>query len=125
MDERYNPYYSPEKLNLSILSFDRPGMSYEYDMYLFVKTPDGRVYSCQDSGCSCPTPFDNYSATNMDAAIQGMERIGNYEDAAQQLKYWAKNYSSWIRDNEGCFLQDHHYEELKNWFPEEPKHTWD
>ncbi len=55
-----NPHYDYEKLELDMLCFDEPDMSYEFNMLCFWKTKTGEIYSASDSGCSCPTPFEDY-----------------------------------------------------------------
>lgn len=55
-----NPYYSPEKCGLEIFeSIDTAG-SYEFDMFVvWKKLDDNTLWWDTDSGCSCPSPFDN------------------------------------------------------------------
>lgn len=55
-----NPYYSPEKCGLEIFeSIDTAG-SYEFDLFVIWKQLEtGNLYWDTDSGCSCPSPFDN------------------------------------------------------------------
>jgi len=57
-----NVYYSPEKNGLSQLDcLDEPGLFYEYNTFcVWQHDKSGRVFYAQDSGCSCPTPFENY-----------------------------------------------------------------
>lgn len=55
-----NPYYSPSKCGLEIFeSIDTAG-SYEFDMLVvWKKLDDNTLWYDTDSGCSCPSPFDN------------------------------------------------------------------
>jgi hypothetical protein len=55
-----NPYYSPELCGLEIFeSIDTAG-SYEFDMFvIWKKLDDNTLWYDTDSGCSCPSPFDN------------------------------------------------------------------
>ena len=102
MNERFNPYYSPKNLGLEMISFEEPGLSYEYNTAIFVRTQDGRVFMASDSGCSCPTPFESYEGETQDEVTQKMERIGNFEDAWQQLRSFGKGYGEtpWIDDSD-------------------------
>jgi hypothetical protein len=88
-----NPYYNPDKLGLTLLSFDEPGMSYEYNTLCFWSTGDGRVYSASDSGCSCPTPFEGYEGADQKAVLQGLEQIESPEQAEQTFKSWNRDYN--------------------------------
>lgn len=56
----YNPYYDPEKCGLEILEDIDYSGSYEYDKLVIWKKLDGStIWYDIDSGCSCPSPFDN------------------------------------------------------------------
>lgn len=57
-----NIYYNPKNCGLEIVAtLDEPDLSYEYNTFLVVKDIyTGRLFYATDSGCSCPTPFENY-----------------------------------------------------------------
>lgn len=56
-----NLYYKPEKWGLEILAEIDTGGSYEFNMSVLFKAKDtGGLYLGQDSGCSCPSPFENF-----------------------------------------------------------------
>lgn len=57
-----NVYADPNKFNLQILGqLDEPDMSYSYNtLVVFRHVITGRMFYAQDSGCSCPTPFDDF-----------------------------------------------------------------
>ena len=86
------PYYNPEKLNLEMLEFDEPNLSYEYNILCFWATQDGRIYSASDSGCSWPTPFENYEGEIQKDVLQKLDRIGSVEDAESIFDNWNKDY---------------------------------
>lgn len=89
-----NPYYNPEKLDLELLSFDEPNMSYEYNTLCFWVTKEGLIYCASDSGCSCPTPFEEYSGENQKEVIQKLERIGSLEQSLSIFDSWNKGYDN-------------------------------
>ncbi len=89
---KYNPYYSPEKLGLESISFNQPDLSYEYNIFVIFKTPDRRFFFAVDSGCSCPTPFEDYESETMDETVQQMTQIADVEDAKGQLRTWGKDW---------------------------------
>ena len=109
MSQRYNPYYNPEKLGLTMNEFNESGMCYEYNTLCFFLTGDGRIYSAQDSGCSCPIPFDGYKAETMEECVRQMSRIGSPEQAMSELSSWNDHNSynqqninelgEWIKNN--------------------------
>ncbi len=55
-----NVYYNPEKAGVEIVAALDPPLSYEFDIVILVRdVKDGKLYAAHDSGCSCPTPFEN------------------------------------------------------------------
>ena len=58
-----NPYYSPEKMGLvKIAEIDYSDGSYQFDTrVVWYHTESGVMYTARDSGCSCPTPFEDYT----------------------------------------------------------------
>ena len=67
-----NVYYDPAEFGLVIVDvLDEGGLSYEYNTLIVLKhTATGRVFYAQDSGCSCPTPFENYNFSFEDGQIR-------------------------------------------------------
>lgn len=59
----HNPYYDPEKCGLEIVVNISKDISYEFDMVIVWKDVEtGKLYMGHDSGCSCPTPFENFKS---------------------------------------------------------------
>lgn len=56
-----NIYYYPEDYDLTVVAEIDNGESYEFDKVVVWKHKDGTLYWQEDSGCSCPTPFEDYS----------------------------------------------------------------
>jgi len=83
LSRKINPYYNPEKLGLTCESFDEQ-LSYEYNTLCFFFTDDGRVYSAQDSGCSCPIPFENYEGETQEEVLRMMDRVGSVEQGMRE-----------------------------------------
>lgn len=61
---KYNPYDSPDKFGLEIVRvYDEPDLSYEFNMVVVWRDKKtGKEYWAADSGCSCPSPFENVSS---------------------------------------------------------------
>lgn len=57
-----NFYFNPESRNCEIVAvLDEPNLSYEYATAIVLKEKEsGKLYAAFDSGCSCPTPFENF-----------------------------------------------------------------
>lgn len=81
----HNPYYYPEKLGCKSISFEQ-GAEYSFDTFLVLVTSEGRVFQCTDSGCSCPTPFEGYSAESVEKC--GMEEIHSFSRLTELLNLW-------------------------------------
>ena len=57
-----NIYCNPEKFGLTIVDEVDGADSYEFDMIVvWQRTEDERLFWASDSGCSCPSPFENYN----------------------------------------------------------------
>lgn len=57
-----NVCYNPGECGLTTLdTMDEPGLSYEFNtMKLWQDLKTDRVFYAHSSGCSCPTPFEEY-----------------------------------------------------------------
>lgn len=56
-----NPYYNPETFGLKIVQqLDEADLSYEFNMLAVWKNKKNEFFYAQDSGCSCPSPFEDY-----------------------------------------------------------------
>jgi hypothetical protein len=56
-----NPYYSPEKFGLALVAeHELSEPCYSFDILAVWRGPAG-LYLGTDAGCSCPSPFENYS----------------------------------------------------------------
>lgn len=85
-----NPYYSPESLGLTILdSLEDGSLSYEFNMFIvWRRTSDGALFYASDSGCSCPSPFEDVSGIDDLTPITGAT-YGEFETA---LHEWQRGY---------------------------------
>ena len=53
-------YYNPEDYGLQQIFFEDHGEAYEFNMFVvWLHKESGRIFYGQDSGCSCPTPFED------------------------------------------------------------------
>lgn len=71
-----NIYYNPEKFGLSIvgeIEFDEP--NYSFDFGVVWKTKNNKFYYGHDSGCSCPTPFEDEGIDDLEGPFDKAEII--------------------------------------------------
>ena len=57
-----NIYSHPEKHGLKIFETLEENLSYEFNMLVVWKNEKGEFFWAQDSGCSCPSPFEDYNS---------------------------------------------------------------
>ena len=77
-----NVYYDPKEFGLTVIAELSEDESYEFDMTVVWQHEDGTIYWDHDSGCSCPTPFENVRgisdlyvlATSIEELRQTVER---------------------------------------------------
>lgn len=87
MNFNENPYYSPDKCGLEIFESIDTADSYEFNMFvIWKKIDDHTLWWSTDSGCSCPTPFENCTTLNpitignfrsFDDSLKNHDRISN------------------------------------------------
>ena len=88
-----NPYYHPEQLGLEIISFDEPDLAYEYNTLCFWASADGKIYSASDSGCSCPTPFeDKHDRPTCKEVLNTLNRVTSVKQAERIFDEWKNHY---------------------------------
>ena len=94
----YNVYYNPDKFGLHpIAEIGYSSGSYEFDIRIVWQHESGRYYTARDSGCSCPTPFENF------AKIEDLEdySFAYIRDEALQLsrgEYYQGESVQWFID---------------------------
>lgn len=82
MDYDKNFYYHPEESGLTIVATIDDGGSYEFDMVVVWKDEKGNFYWQEDSGCSCPTPFEDFDTL---ASLNRLTKE-NFEHFETQVK---------------------------------------
>lgn len=71
-------YYNPEMFDLTILSSADVADSYEFDMIVVWKHADGRFFIGNDSGCSCPSPFENFDSLDELTEVTNLAEIAEF-----------------------------------------------
>lgn len=72
----YNVQWSPDKCGLELLDEIETGGSYEFcTTLLFRDTATDQLYVAQDSGCSCPTPFEDFTSLSDFVQPQSEEEL--------------------------------------------------
>ncbi len=84
-----NPYYNSDSLGLDPLIFEESGLCYAYNTLCFWSI-NGKVYTASDSGCSCPTPFEQYEGDTLEDVLKNLEEVGSLREAEAILENWGK-----------------------------------
>lgn len=92
-----DPYYNPEAFGLTVLASGDIGGSYEFDMVVVWRHEDGRLFVGADSGCSCPSPFEDFGSLDELIEVNGLAEI---VDFANKEWGWASNYEHEKVDSE-------------------------
>ena len=89
-----NVYNTPEKYGLVIVAEAAKEPCYDFDMVVVFRHEDtGHLYWAADSGCSCPSPFEDYHSldsltrlTSIDQLISPLDNISEF-GLASGLKF--------------------------------------
>ncbi len=103
MNFKDNPYYSPEKCGLKVIYDIDTADSYEFNMLvIWEKFDDKTIWWDSDSGCSCPTPFEDHSLKeitsdtyyNFKLALENHSRISREDiiDCESKLKTFVRDH---------------------------------
>ena len=89
-----NPYYNPEKLGLRILESVDEGGDWEFDLFVIWEDTDpkrefGMAYWGEDSGCSCPTPFESVRREDLHYGRlhEAYDALAEWQDARARRGY--------------------------------------
>ena len=89
-----NPYSYPEKHGLQTVGeVEWSDGGYQFDLTVVWRNPEtGQLYIAEDSGCSCPSPFENFDGVeDLDAvtpheAIQRLQKRMNTTDGMNLIE---------------------------------------
>lgn len=88
----HNPYYAPEKCGVKLIGvLEDVGADYSFDTIIVIQDLETRqVYAAHDEGCSCPTPFENYSELSEMVHIQNIDDLKRFigdQDSTYRVKW--------------------------------------
>lgn len=97
-----NVYYNPEECGLKIVgSLDEADLSYEFNTLIVLESnQNGKLYWATSSGCSCPTPFEEYHFRNDDEhnlSVLNEETLDNFLSAVKSFPISPDEKQSLIR----------------------------
>lgn len=88
---RPDPYYNPGDFGLEIVdSIDSNYDSYGFDMFILWKhTESGKFYIGTDSGCSCPSPFEDVHS------LDSLTEVDSFSNFEWYLNEWLGDSLEW------------------------------
>lgn len=91
-------YYSPDQLDLTqIAEIEWRDEPYEFDLTVLWQHEDGRFFIASDSGCSCPSPFEDFHKLDDLAEVKKLGDLLGYLDSHAD--------AGWSRDrNDGVAM---------------------
>lgn len=91
-------YHSPEKFGLTIVGeVEEDGLSYEFNTFVVWRNGDNVLFMANDSGCSCPSPFEAYTS------VDKLERINSLAQFSASLDEWNQRYGGGPRTDVSAF----------------------
>ena len=82
-----NIYYDPEDYGLKVFTSVEDEADYEFDMFVVWVDEAGALFYAEDSGCSCPEPFQGIAGIGELGTIIGADGLKAFFDA---LTAWGK-----------------------------------
>lgn len=88
-----NPYDNPEKFDLKIVgSIHDPAADYSFNDLIVWQYKDGRVFYASDSGCSCPSPFEDYQSMDELTEVSAVT-WNEFQEAVEQHAWYNADLS--------------------------------
>ena len=86
-------YFQPEKFGLKIIGhIEDPEAYYSFDDLVVWQHEDGRLFYAQDSGCSCPSPFEDFTS------LESLTLITN--ETWESFQKAVLEHASWREDDD-------------------------
>lgn len=86
----FNPFYNPEKCGLTVIVSLETDEPWEFDTLLVVRdNATGELFAAHDSGCSCPTPFEDFDG------LDKFYPIDTEADFERLVRQYQGSYRTW------------------------------
>lgn len=80
-------YNDPEKFGLKLIgSIEWYEAAWEFDLTIVLIDESGQLYYASDSGCSCPSPFENYTNVSDATKVSFTELDAYLKERAESAK---------------------------------------
>lgn len=83
-----NVYYSPEEFGLEVVGeIEFSDGDYQFDTRVIWKHSSGKLYTARDSGCSCPSPFEEYNK------LEDLDELTDLGELEREVRELGSGYS--------------------------------
>lgn len=87
----HNPHSNPQRYGLELVDdIEWENQSYQFDMTAVWKDKEGRLWSADSSGCSCPTPFEE--VTELDRLLNTDNLMTRYRSMTTERGEYANGH---------------------------------
>ena len=130
---RTNPYNYPENRQVTLVVSKDVADEYEFDIFAVWADAEGNFYYARDSGCSCPTPFEDYQVEpegsadeyDYDKPVEVIPlaqsiNMSSKEDVYRAVDTWVKDRASIYDEARNARLRRSSIdikEKVRNWTP--------
>lgn len=86
----HNVYYNPEASGLTLIGeLEDENANYSYDTLIVIRDDvTGNLYAAHDSGCSCPTPFEDVRSFSDMTEIKTLDDVKDFVKANHGCAVW-------------------------------------
>lgn len=94
----YDPdvYNQPEKFGLTLIDeLNDPRADYDFDIFAVWKHEEtGKIYWANDAGCSCPSPFEDYTS------LDDLHEVESVDELIDAVAAYFNSLTPWPYDDE-------------------------
>jgi len=102
-----NPYSKPQNVGLEIVGELDEGEPYSFNMVVVWKNKKGKLFYAADSGCSCPSPFEDYEGEETLTKLT-KENLDEFEKTVRKLRVSTDKQNDFIFQVKLYFNQQSH-----------------
>lgn len=78
-------YYKPEHFGLTLVGAAEKEPNHDFDIFAVWRDQEGALYYGQDAGCSCPSPFEDFTS------LDGLTKAESVQQIHTALDDWAES----------------------------------
>ncbi len=92
-----DPYNQPEAFDLTqVAMIDFSDGNYQFDYRIVWRHESGKLYTARDCGCSCPSPFEDYTSLDHLFTMSIQELVDEAREEQKSDWYDGRDTASYI-----------------------------